>query len=297
MEKGKTVELFGNPTPIGLIGLAIGCMVLAPIEFGWTNASDPQVWRWMMLTAGVLQIYAGVVDLINKNILGATAFTVYGVLWVCNAWVISSGMPADPTIKGFIYIVFLLMSLFMLVGFMFVSLNLTIVLVEFNIIFIANILALFNPTLHKPMAVIIGILLILVALQTMWAAAGGILNSLLGKNVFPQGEAPLKKQELKKSDDFQSIKMHEEIRKQIVEVLYEFWEKNGFEYTETTLVTEKLNKKKEELLPDFSYLYYKGYVAMDEEKYKANPQAVKWVRLTAAGLDYYAELQMNKFKF
>ncbi len=78
--KAKTTELFGNPTPIGLIGLAIGCMVLAPIEFGWTSGADPQAWRWMLLTAGVLQIYAGVVDLINKNVLGATTFTVYGVL-------------------------------------------------------------------------------------------------------------------------------------------------------------------------------------------------------------------------
>lgn len=296
--KSNTSELFGNPTPIGLIGLAIGCMVLAPIEFGWTKGVDPQAWRWMLMTAGVLQIYAGVVDLINKNILGATAFTVYGMLWVCNSWVTSAGMPYDPMTKGFIYIVFLAMSLFILIGFMYVSMNLTVVLAEFNLIFIANILAFFIHDLHQPMALIIGVLLVLVAIQSMWAAAGAVINPMVGRNMFPQGAAPLKKSESQpKMDDFVSVKRHETIREQIVHVLYQFWEKNGFEFTETTLVTETLKRGKEELLSDFQYLYYKGYVAMDEESYNKNPEAPKRVRLTAQGLDYYSELQMNKFKF
>jgi len=300
MSKIKVTEFFGNPTPIGLVGLAIGCMVLAPIEFGWTKGTDPQAWRWMMLTAGVLQIYAGIVDLINKNILGATAFTLYGVLWVCNSWITSSGQGAvtDPHVKAFVYVVYLLLSVFLLIGFMSVSMNLTIILIEFNLIFIANVLALFIHDLHRPAAIIIGILLILVAIQTMWAAAGGVLNSILGKNLFQQGKAPLtKKSDGKKPDNFESIKKHDDLREKIVHVLYEFWEKNGFEYTPTTLVTEKLNKTKEELIPDFAYLYYKGYAAMDEEKFKLNPEAPKMVRLTAEGLDYYSEMQMKKFNF
>lgn len=297
--KAKTTELFGNPTPIGLIGLAIGCMVLAPIEFGWTSGADPQAWRWMLLTAGVLQIYAGVVDLINKNVLGATTFTVYGVLWVCNSWVTSAAMPADPITKGFIYLVFLALSMFLLIGFLYVSRNLAIVLVEFVLIFVANLFALFNHDLHKPMALVIGILLVLVAIQCMWAAAGGVINNIVGRNLFPQGPAPLSKATGKEqmTDDFASVKRHQTIREQIVHVLYQFWEKHGFEFTETTLVMDALKCGKEELVADFQYLYYKGYVARDEESYQKNPDAPKRVHLTAQGLDYYTEAQMNKFKF
>jgi len=296
--KAHSNELIGNPTPIGLIGLAIGCMVLAPIEFGWIKAVDPQVWRWMMLTAGALQIYAGIMDLVNRNVLGATAFTIYGVLWVVNSWVLSTGMPVDLAVKGYVYLTYLVMSMILLVGFMYVSRNLAIILTEFVLIFLANVFVLFNHDLHHTLAPVIGVLLLLVAVQSMWAAAGGILNGLTGRNLFPQGPAVLKKTSLPQtSDDFASVRHHESIREQIVHVLYQFWEKHGFEFTPTTLVTDALNYQKEDLVSDFQYLYYKGYVTMDEEKFRANPQEPKLVRLTAQGLDYYAEAQMNKFKF
>lgn len=60
-------ERMGNPTPIGLLGLAIGCAALAPAELGLTTTADPMIWVWMLLTAGVLQVYAGVVDIINRR--------------------------------------------------------------------------------------------------------------------------------------------------------------------------------------------------------------------------------------
>ena len=38
-------------------------------------------------------------------------------------------------------------------------------------------------------------------------------------------------------------------------------------------------------------------MGLDEEKMKQNPDAPKMIRLTAAGVVCYGELQMQKFKF
>ena len=105
------IDRLANPTPIGLMGLAFGCAALAPSELGLTDVSNPVIWIWMLLTAGVLQIYAGAADLINRNLLGATAFTIYGTLWLISAWQLGASPasgPSDVLVKGFVYIIFLM---------------------------------------------------------------------------------------------------------------------------------------------------------------------------------------------
>lgn len=294
----EPTEAFGNPTPIGLMGLALGCAALAPAELGWTKIMDPKIWLWMMMTAGVLQIYAGIIDLVNKNILGATAFTVYGTLWLIAGWQLGVQAFGDPMVKVYIYIFFLCFTAFMTIGFMMVSLNLTIVFVEFIIIFTLEILAGFYPDFHHLASRLVGILHVMAGFQVLWAAAGGVINNTLGRNIFNQGEPPLKKKETHEStNDFASIRKHIDLREKIIGMMYRHWEGHGWEWISTQEVCDKLGRAPEELAPDFWYLYQKAYVALDEERYKADPEAPKMVRLTAGGADYYGELQMSKFKF
>jgi succinate-acetate transporter protein len=139
MAKGNE-EIMGNPTPIGLMGLAFGCVALAPMELGFTDPGT-KIWVWVLMSGGILQIYAGIVDLINKNLLGATAFTLYGSLWVITGWQMSTGIAYEPFVKEFIYVVFLLFTVYMTIGFMTVSMNLTLVFIEFIFIFILEIVS------------------------------------------------------------------------------------------------------------------------------------------------------------
>ena len=291
----EQVEFFGNPTPIGLMGLALGCAALAPAELGWTEILDPKIWLWMMMTAGTLQIYAGIIDLLNKNALGATAFTIYGTLWLIAGLQLGAQVLGDPMVKVYIYIIFLCFTAFMAVGFMTVSLNLTIVFIEFIIIFSLEILSGFIPGFHHVATRLVGILHLLAALQVLWAAAGGILNATLGKNVFVQGEPPLKKKEVQ--EDFASLRKHVDFREKVVHIMYRHWEEHSWEWISTSEICAKLGRIPEEIAPDFWYLYQKGYVTLHEEKFRADPTAPKMVRLTADGVDYYGELQMSKFKF
>jgi len=292
------VDFLGNPTPIGLMGLALGCAALAPAELGWTEILDPKVWLWMMMTAGTLQIYAGIIDLVNKNVLGATAFTVYGTLWLIAGLQLGAQILGDPMVKVYIYIAFLCFTTFMTVGFMTVSLNLTIVFMEFIIIFLLEILSGFIPSLHPTATRLVGVLHLLAALQVIWAAAGGVVNNILGKNFFFQGEPPLKKRVVPESvNDFSSIRKHVEMREGIIGAMYRFWESHAWDWISTQEVCDQLGRIPKDLAPDFWYLYQKGYVALDEERFKADPTATKMVRLTASGVDYYGELQLSKFKF
>ena len=90
---------------------------------------------------------------------------------------------------------------------------------------------------------------------------------------------------------------HQTMRRRIVAELYHFWERHAWGWAPTTLVSEALDLPPESLAPDFWYLYQRGFVALDEEYLKTHPEEPKHVRLTAAGIDYYRELQMGKFKF
>ena len=73
-----------DPTPIGLFGLAVGCIVLFLVDFEATKGSYMTM-PWLFFMPGCLQLFAGFVDLLRHNIFGATAFIVYGVFWMALA--------------------------------------------------------------------------------------------------------------------------------------------------------------------------------------------------------------------
>jgi len=83
---------FADPTPLGLIALAIGCAALLPVAFGTATG------RPALETAAVFcllfgcfgQLLSGVVNLANKNLLGGTVFTAFAFNWALNAWVLWS---------------------------------------------------------------------------------------------------------------------------------------------------------------------------------------------------------------
>ena len=294
-------ERLGNPTPIGLMGLAIGCAALAPAELHLTDMADPMIWVWMLMTAGILQIYAGVVDLVNRNILGATAFTLYGTLWVISAWKMGGATvfgTSHGEVKGFVYLVYLPFTIFMTIGFATVSRTLFTVFVSFIVIFLVEVIAAFVPAFHGVAVLVAGVLHAISAGLCLWAAAGSVINPILGKNVFKQG-APLlvSHGDAPQADDFESLLRHQGIRKKIVTQLYHFWESHAWDWIATDAVGTRTGIALDDLAPDFWYLYQRGLVEVDEEYLIANPGRPKHVRITSTGIDYYREIQMGKFKF
>jgi succinate-acetate transporter protein len=294
-------ERLANPTPIGLMGLAVGCAALAPAELGLTSVTDPMIWVWMLLTAGALQIYAGLVDIINRNVLGATAFTLYGTLWLISAWQLGQGTTlgsSDVAVKGHVYLVYLLFTLYMTIGFATVSRILTAVFVAFVVIFVAEIAAVWVSGLGAFAARLAGALHAGAGLLCIWAAAGSVINPLLGRNLFGQG-APLLVSHgpAPEADDFESLLRHQGLRRRILTAMYGYWEAHAWDFVSTQTICEALRLPPPALAPDFWYLFQRGWVDVDQERMRAQPSEAKWVRITAAGIDHYRELQMGKFKF
>ncbi len=91
---------FADPTPLGLIALAIGCAALLPLAFGVTSskaALETGAVFCILFGCGG-QLLAGVLNLANKNLLGGTVFTAFAFNWAVNAWVLwslSRGAPPD----------------------------------------------------------------------------------------------------------------------------------------------------------------------------------------------------------
>src|SRR3954470_9770200 len=85
-------EVFAEPTPLGLIGLALGCAALTPIAFGHslTPAGLKTAAMFCLLFGGGCQLLAGLMNFANKNLFGGTVLTAFSFNWILNWWSLTS---------------------------------------------------------------------------------------------------------------------------------------------------------------------------------------------------------------
>ena len=85
-------EVVADPTPMGLLGLAIGCAALVPIAFGksLTPAGLETAAVFCLLFGAGCQLFAGLLNLVNRNLYGGTLFLTFAFNWVMNGWSLSA---------------------------------------------------------------------------------------------------------------------------------------------------------------------------------------------------------------
>src|SRR3954469_15773315 len=85
-------EIFAEPTPLGLIGLAVGCAALTPIALGHalTPAGFKTAAMFCLLFGGGCQLVAGLMNFANKNLFGGTVLTAFSFNWIMNWWALHS---------------------------------------------------------------------------------------------------------------------------------------------------------------------------------------------------------------
>ena len=116
-----------DPTPIGLICLAIGCAALAPIAFGaGLTPAGPEDGRHVLpaVRRRAANSSPGWASLLNKNVYGGTLFTSFAFNWVINWWALDSlsrGHVPDATIVFAVDVCFLVVFLAFTYGFGFFS--------------------------------------------------------------------------------------------------------------------------------------------------------------------------------
>jgi len=179
--------IFAEPTPMGLIGLAIGCAALAPIALGvtLTPAAFKTAAMFCLLFGGGCQFLAGVMSLANKNLYGGTLFTAFAFNWVMNWWMLTSvagGVMPDHAVLLSADICFLLIFSAMTYGFGFFSGLLFLFLLVIDLMYVFKVIAGLTGT--AALALPIAALTIILGLLALWIAFALLLNPVAGRRLF-----------------------------------------------------------------------------------------------------------------
>lgn len=183
----NTPAIFAEPTPLGLIGLAIGCAALTPVALGLalTPAALKTAAMFCLLFGGGCQFLAGLMSLANRNLYGGTLFTAFAFNWIMNWWMlvsIAGGVMPDHAVLLSADICFLLIFAAMTYGFGFFSGLLFLFLLVIDLMYVLKIIAGLTGT--TALALPIAALTILLGLLALWIAFALLLNPVAGRRLF-----------------------------------------------------------------------------------------------------------------
>lgn len=178
---------FAESTPLGLLGLAIGCAALVPIAFGHslTPAGLRTAAMFCLLFGAGGQFLAGLMALANKNMLGGTLFTTFSFNWVMNWWAISGmaeGKMPDAGIVLSVDITFLVIFLVLTYAFGFYSKLLFLFLADIDLLYVARILR--ELTQNQAFGLAVACCTVALIAISLWIAFAILVNPAAGRQVF-----------------------------------------------------------------------------------------------------------------
>ncbi len=188
-----------NPTPIGLLGLALVTFVASSAKLGITDGTSLII-PWAFFLGASAQLYASIVDAKLNNTFGATAFGGYAFFWysVAFTWLIQNGvfgetlqLTADINQLGFAYLGYLIFSLYMTIGALATNKNLFFIFVLIDLLFLGLSLSTFGVMEHS-MHMLAAYSEMAIAILSFYGSASVIFQSQFGKNILPLGSAFIK---------------------------------------------------------------------------------------------------------
>ncbi len=193
METPKTavaaapVNPFAESTPLGLLGLAVGCAALLPIAFGHSlTAAGFRTAAFYCLYFGAgCQFIAGIMALANKNLLGGTLFTTFAFNWLMNYQTLSGyaeGRVPDPGIVLSVDVLFLVIFVVLSYAFGFFSKLLFAFLADIVVLFACRVLK--ELTHSTAFAMPIALATVVLGLIALYLAFAILVNNAAGRPVF-----------------------------------------------------------------------------------------------------------------
>lgn len=192
-----SAPIFGEPTPLGLLGLAIGCGALLPLAFGMVP-SDPAkaaalfrttAWFCLLFGAGC-QFLAGIMNLANKNTLGGTLLTTFSFNWVFNWWTLdqaSQGHAVDPSVLLAVDLTFIVIFVVLTYAFGFFSKLLFWFLVDIDLLYLFRIAKHFagGTALVGPLSMGVAAATLALMALALYIAFALLVNPAAGRPLFP----------------------------------------------------------------------------------------------------------------
>jgi succinate-acetate transporter protein len=265
-------EVVADPTPMGLLGLAIGCAALTPIAFGksLTPAGLETAAVFCLLFGAGCQLFAGLLNLVNRNLYGGTLFLTFAFNWVVNAWALHSlakGFVPDPTVIFATEVAFLVIFVLISWGFGHFSSLLFVFLLDIDLLYVLKVAGHLLDT--KAFAIPIGLLTVGLAVIALWIAFALLLNPVTGRRIFTLG-LPVFRSAAKPPVDLS-------VRTALVATLYAQWRDAGAPLSQTDLLARLAALGEPRLKAELAYLSAQGVVEPGEGT----------VRLSPAGIDLW----------
>ncbi len=285
-------EVFAEPTPLGLIGLALGCAALTPIAFGFrlTPAGLSTAAVICLLFGAGCQLLAGLMSFANKNLYGGTLFTAFAFNWTLNWWALNSlarGFVPDAVVVHAVEAASLVVFLVITYGFGFYSTLLFAFLADIDLLYVCKLAnAIFGTrAFDLPIAVFtvgLGVL-------SLWIAFALLVNPTAGRVVFPIA-GPLFAAARRPSFDTSR-------RRAIFAELYRCWQEQGFQPVGLDELERALGAQADgrSIVPDVQYLAELGGLVLTPRP--GEPEAPAAVRLSAPGIDFFEQVVLKKDQF
>ena len=170
---------FADPTPLGLIGLAVGCASLTPLAFGvqLSPSGLETTAMFCLLFGGGGQLLAGLMAFANRNVHGGTLLTAFSFNWFMNGWALlrlGSGVVPDHTVVMATDVVFLLVFLGVTWAFLPFGPWLVALLVDVDVLYACRVVA--AATGIKALGPVIAVCTVALALIALRIAYAGLVS-------------------------------------------------------------------------------------------------------------------------
>lgn len=271
-------ETVADPTPMGLLGLAIGCAALAPIAFGksLTPAGLETAAVFCLLFGAGCQGFAGLLNLVNRNLYGGTLFLTFAFNWVVNAWALHSlakGFVPDSGVVFATEAAFLVIFVLITWGFGHFSSLLFVFLLDIDLLYVLKVAGHLLGT--KAFAIPIALLTVGLAVLSLWIAFALLLNPVTGRRVFPLG-TPVFRSAAKPPVDLAA-------RTALVAALYAQWKETGARVRRADLLARLAALGEPRLRAELAYLGAQGVVESEADSDGLTPAGIHlWERHVAS---------------
>ena len=262
-------EVVADPTPMGLLGLAIGCAALTPIAFGksLTPAGLETAAIFCLLFGAGCQLFAGLLNLVNRNLYGGTLFLTFAFNWVVNAWALHSlakGFIPDPTVIFATEVCFLVIFVLISWGFGHFSSLLFLFLLDIDLLYVLKVAGHILDT--RAFAIPIALLTVGLAALSLWIAFALLLNPVTGRRVFTLG-TPVFRSAAKPPVDLS-------VRTALVATLYGQWRDAGSPLSQADLLARLAALGEPRLKAELAYLSAQGVLEPGDGTVRLSPTGI-----------------------
>ena len=183
---------WANPTPAGLVALAIACICFFALLTGRVDASAmPLVGCWL-IGGFVVQLVVSLLDLKGRNHAGGNTFLFFsaffmlvgGIAMLLKYQALQAGSPLDARIDGFAWCI-LAVSLILWTPAFFKSFNLLSLVILFVDIALPFVALTDLGVIPKDLAHIAGWSLLVAGLLAVYLCSALIVNQAFGRTVYP----------------------------------------------------------------------------------------------------------------